>query len=194
MIETPRLTLRRLTLDDADAAFMMQLVNDSEWLRHIGDRNVHSLEDSRRYIQKTLDMYERLGYGSWVAQLKATGEPIGTCGLVKRDGIDDVEIGYALLPEFRGRGLALEGARAVLAYAWDVLRLPRVAAIVTPANRDSVKLLEAIGLRFSKSITKPGEGKELSLYVAEAPVRAMAAMSPGSSAAAGSIAGSKRTR
>ena len=169
MIETPRLRLRRLTLDDADAAFMMRLVNDPQWLRHIGDRNVRSLEDARRYIQKTLDMYERLGFGSWVAQLKATGEPIGTCGLVKRDGIDDVEIGYALLPEFRRRGLALEGARAVLAYAWDVLRLPRVAAIVTPSNDESIKLLERIGLRFSQRITKPGGDEELSLYVAAAP-------------------------
>lgn len=171
MIETPRLTLRPLTLADADAAFMMRLVNDAAWLRHIGDRNVRSLEDARRYIGKTLDMYERLGFGSWVAELKSTGEPIGTCGLVKRDGIDDVEIGYALLPEFRGRGLALESARAVLAYAWEVLRLPRVAAIVTPANDESIKLLEKVGLRFSQRITKPGGGEELSLYVAAAPAR-----------------------
>jgi RimJ/RimL family protein N-acetyltransferase len=171
VIETPRLTLRPLTLEDADAAFMMRLVNDPQWLRHIGDRNVRSLEDARRYIQKTMDMYDRLGFGSWVAQLKATGEPIGTCGLVKRDGIDDVEIGYALLPEFRRRGLALESARAVLSYAWDVLRLPRVAAIVTPANDESIRLLEKIGLRFSQRITKPGADEELALYVAAAPAR-----------------------
>jgi ribosomal-protein-alanine N-acetyltransferase len=171
VIETPRLTLRPLTLEDADAAFMMRLVNDPAWLRHIGDRNVRSLEDARRYIQKTLDMYDRLGFGSWVATLKSTGEAVGTCGLVKRDGIDDVEIGYALLPEFRRRGLALESARAVLAYAWDVLRLPRVAAIVTPANGESIKLLERIGLRFSQRITKPGGDEELALYVAAAPAR-----------------------
>ena len=171
MIETARLVLRRLTLDDADAAFMLRLVNDPGWLRHIGDRNVRSLDDSRRYIQKTLDMYERLGFGSWVAQLKETGEPIGTCGLVKRDGIDDVEIGYALLPEFRRRGLALEGARAVVAYAWDVLRLPRVAAIVTPSNAESIKLLEAVGLRFSQLITRPGSDEQIALYLAAAPAR-----------------------
>jgi RimJ/RimL family protein N-acetyltransferase len=147
----------------------MRLVNDLAWLAHIGDRGVRSLEDARKYIQKTLDMYERLGFGSWLAELKATGEAIGTCGLVKRDAIDDVEIGYALLPEFRRRGLAVEGARGVLGYAWDVLRLPRVAAIVTPSNGESIRVLEAIGLRFSRRLTLPGATDEISFYVAAAP-------------------------
>jgi len=169
VLETPRLRLRRLTLSDADAGFMLRLVNDPGWLRNIGDRNVRTLDDARRYIGKTLDMYDRLGFGSWVAELKETGEPIGTCGLVKRDAIDDVEVGYALLPEYRGRGFAIEGARATLAYAWDVLGLPRVAAIVTPANGDSIKVLEAVGLRFVRAITLPGAEEPISFYLATAP-------------------------
>jgi RimJ/RimL family protein N-acetyltransferase len=155
MIETKRLRLRRLTLGDADARFMLRLVNDPGWLANIGDRNVHDLEQSRAYIQKTLDMYEKYGFGSLMAELKETGEPIGTCGLVKRDSVDDVEVGYALLPQFRGRGLAIEGAQAVLDYARLVLKLPRVAAIVTPANHDSIKVLERIGLSFVGPLTLP---------------------------------------
>ena len=155
MIETQRLRLRPLTLDDADAAFMMRLVNDPGWLANIGDRNVRDMESSRAYIQKTLNMYERYGFGSWLAELKESGQAIGTCGLVKRDSVEDVEIGYALLPEFRGRGLAIEGARAVLDYARDVLGLPRIAAIVTPANRGSIRVLEKIGLTFVRPMTLP---------------------------------------
>jgi len=155
MIESQPLRSRRITLGDDDAAFMLRLVNDPGWLANIGDRNVRNLEQSRAYIQKTLDMYERYGFGSLVAELKDTGEPIGTCGLVKRDGVEEVEVGYALLPEFRGRGLAIEGAKAVLDYARDVLKLERVAAIVTPANRDSIKVLERIGLAFVRPMTLP---------------------------------------
>ena len=163
MIETQRLRLRRLTLTDADATFMMRLVNDPGWLANIGERNVHNLEQSRAYIQKTLDMYERFGFGSLVAELKETGRPIGTCGLVKRESVEDVEVGYALLPEFRGRGLAMEGARAVLDYARDVLGLERVAAIVTPANRDSIRVLERIGLTFVRPMTL-ANNDEVHLY------------------------------
>jgi len=177
ILETPRLALRRLTLGDADATFMLRLVNDTGWLANIGDRNVRTLDDARRYIQKTIDMYDRLGFGSWVAQLKSTGEAIGTCGLVKRDAIEDVEIGYALLPEFRGCGLALEGARGVLSYAWDVLRLPRVAAIVTPGNRDSIRVLEGVGLRYMRRLTLPGATDEVAFYVAAAPARNVSVMS-----------------
>ena len=177
MIETERLRLRRLTLDDRDAGFMLRLVNDPGWLRNIGDRNVRSTDDARRYIQKTIDMYERLGFGSWVAEVKETGEPIGTCGLVKRDAIEDVEVGYALLPEYRGRGYAIEGARGTLDYAWKVLRLPRVAAIVTPANKDSIKVLEAAGLRYVKQIVLPNATEPISFYLASAPFLISAASS-----------------
>ena len=169
MIETERLRLRHLTLDDRDAGFMLRLVNDPGWLRNIGDRNVHTLDDARRYIQKTIDMYHRLGFGSWAAEIKETGEPIGTCGLVKRDAIEDVEVGYALLPEHRRRGFAVEAARATLDHAWNVLRLPRVAAIVTPTNADSIKVLEAAGLRFARRVTLPGATEEITLYLASAP-------------------------
>ena len=185
MIETQRLRLRRLTLSDSDAAFMIRLVNDPGWIANIGDRNVHDLPQARAYIQKTLDMYERLGFGSWVAELKATGEPIGTCGLVKRDGIDDVEIGYALLPEFRGQGLAIEGVRAVIRHAREVLGLERVAAIVTPSNADSIRVLEKAGLAFARAVTLPGKD-EVYLYLAQ--------LAASSSAAEASVAGSNRTR
>ena len=105
LIETERLVMRRFTLEDA--AFTYDLVNDPAWIAHIGDRGVRTLDDARRYIGKTLAMYERHGFGMYVVELKETGESIGTCGLVKRDILELADIGFAFLERFRNRGFAI---------------------------------------------------------------------------------------
>lgn len=110
-----------------------------------------------------LAQYERLGFGVYVVELKDSGTPIGNCGLVKRDGLDDVDIGFAFLPEFHYRGFAFEAAAAVLAHA-RTLGLERIVAIVTPSNQRSIRLLEKIGLRFERTLTLPNDDGELSLY------------------------------
>jgi [ribosomal protein S5]-alanine N-acetyltransferase len=146
VIETPRLTLRRLTLDDAP--FILELVNDADWLRHIGDKNVHSLDDARAYLTNgPIDMYARLGFGLFAVERRDDGAIIGMCGLIKRDTLDDVDIGFAFLPAYRGAGYAQEAAEATLAWGREALGLPRVVAIVSPKNAASAKLLERCGLR-----------------------------------------------
>lgn len=162
VLVTPRLSLRRFTPDDA--AFILELVNDPAWIANIGDRNVHDLEAARGYIGRTLAMYERHGFGMYLVALREGGEPVGTCGLVKRDGVDDADIGFAFLERFRNRGFAHEAAQAVLTHARDALRMPRVAAIVTPTNTRSIRLLEKIGLRFERPIRLPGADEEIFLY------------------------------
>jgi RimJ/RimL family protein N-acetyltransferase len=99
-------------------------------------------------------------------KVKVSGEPIGTCGLVKRNGLDDVDIGFAFLPQFRKQGFALEAASAMLEHARNVLALERIAAIVTPSNLDSIKVLECIGLRFARSMKLPGDDEEIFLFLA----------------------------
>jgi RimJ/RimL family protein N-acetyltransferase len=144
VLETQRLVVRRFSLEDA--AFAFELVNDPAWLQYIGDRNVRSLEDARAYLRKgALDMYERVGFGMYVVTLKSSGESIGTCGLIKRESLDDVDIGFAFLPQFRGQGYALESAAAVLDHGKRALGLKRIVAIVSPANHRSVAILEKIG-------------------------------------------------
>ncbi|MGH7682691.1 MAG: GNAT family N-acetyltransferase [Candidatus Eiseniibacteriota bacterium] len=163
ILETERLALRRFTLDDAEFAY--RLVNDPAWIQNIGDRNVRSLGDARGYLAKgPLAMYETYGFGMWVATLKATGEPIGTCGLIKRESLDHVDIGFAFLPEFRGQGYALESAIATLDYGRREVGLTRIVAIVSPANQPSIRILEKLGLRFEREITMPGETEAISLY------------------------------
>jgi RimJ/RimL family protein N-acetyltransferase len=162
-LETPRLILRRFTLDDAP--FILELVNDPAWLEHIGDRNVRTLEDARAYLTKgTLAMYEREGFGMLAVTLKDSAELVGTCGLIKRDGLEDIDIGFAFLPQYRGQGFALESAEAVLDHGINVLGLKRIVAIVSRANHRSIRILEKIGLRFERMVRLPGDGDEIELY------------------------------
>jgi RimJ/RimL family protein N-acetyltransferase len=166
VLETARLQLRRV--EHSDAPFILQLVNDPEWLRHIGDKNVHNLDDARRYVDDgPLTMYARNGHGLWLVALR-DGTAIGLCGLIKRDSLEDVDIGYALLPAYRGRGYAREAAAACLAYGFDTLKLPRIVAITAPDNLASGLLLESIGLRYQGLLPSPGEA-DLKLYAAASP-------------------------
>jgi RimJ/RimL family protein N-acetyltransferase len=167
VLETPRLTLRRFTLDDAP--FVIELVNDPAWLEHIGDRNVRTIEEAHAYLRKgALAMYERVGFGMYVVALKESGELVGTCGLIQRDGLDDVDIGFAFLPQFRGKGYALESAAAVLEHARNGLDLKRIVAIVSAANHRSIRILERIGLQFERKIKMPGDDEEILLYATAA--------------------------
>jgi RimJ/RimL family protein N-acetyltransferase len=145
VLETERLMLRRL--DAGDAPFILELVNEPGWLRFIGDRNVHDLDAARRYIENGPQaMYRRYGYGLYCMQLH-DGTPIGLCGLVKRDGLEDVDLGFALLARFEGRGHAREAAAASLTHAAREHGLKRIAAITDPGNVRSIRLLQALGFQ-----------------------------------------------
>ena len=167
-IGTPRLVLREQT--PADAAFVLALVNDPDWLRHIGDRGVRTLDDARAYIEAgAAAMIRRHGHGLLLAETTA-GVPVGLCGLLKRDGFADVDIGFAFLPAHRGLGYAREAAEATLAFAWHTLRVARVAAIVSPANAASIGLLGRLGFAFSRETTLGAETLDLwTIHAPESP-------------------------
>ena len=163
VLETGRLVLRRFTVEDD--AFILELLNDPDWIRYIGDRNVRTLDDARAYILKgPAAMHAKYGHSLDLVELKEGGAPIGMCGLIKRDTLPDVDIGFAFLPRHRGKGYAVESARAVLDYGRNVLGLARIVAITTLDNRDSAKVLETIGMRFETTIRTPGDDEELRLY------------------------------
>lgn len=146
IIETTRLSLQQLTVEDD--VFMLELLNDAAFIEHIGDRGVRTLEQAREYLSSgPIESYRAHGFGLYRVDLRKSGERVGICGLLKRDTLDDIDIGYAFLPAWRGRGFAHEAALAVLDHARAVLRLDRVVAIVSPANDASIRLLERIGLR-----------------------------------------------
>ena len=162
VLETERLTLRRLTADNA--AFILELVNEPAWLEFIGDKNVHTLDDARDYILKgPVEMYERLGFGLYLVQLKQ-GTAIGMCGLIKRPSLNDIDIGFALLSRFSGHGYAYEAASAVMDYGKNVLGLSRIVAITNPTNQNSIKLLKKLGLQFEKRIKLADDAPEVALF------------------------------
>jgi len=162
ILQTPRLTLRRLVPEDAP--FILVLVNDPDWLRYIGDKNVRDLDGARAYIAHgPAAMYARCGYGLWLVMLK-DGTPAGLCGLLKRDTLEHPDIGFAFLPRYRGQGYAGEAAAATLAYGRQTLGMKRILAITSPDNGASGRLLEKIGLRFEGLHTLPGETRQVKLF------------------------------
>lgn len=145
---TARLSLDWLTLDDAD--FIVKLLNDPQWMTFIGDKAVRTREDAFTYLNTgPLDMYDRLGYGLYRVSLRANDpqadEPIGLCGLVRRDGLDGPDLGFAFLPAGRGRGYALEAAQGCVAHAREVLGWSTLMAITAVDNPKSVALLAKLG-------------------------------------------------
>lgn len=166
IIETPRMHLRELNL--ADAAFILELLSDPDFLVHVGDRGVHSLDAARRYVTEGPgSSYMRFGFGLNAMELKDTGTAVGLCGLLRRDSHPDVEIGFALLPCARRKGLALEAAAATLSWGFDCLGLDRIVALTAPENLASMRILERIGLRFERMVRYTADGAESRLFAVE---------------------------
>jgi RimJ/RimL family protein N-acetyltransferase len=168
VLETDRLSLR--LFEAADAPFMLRLLNEPSFIRNIGDRGVRTEEAALRYtLDGPVASYERHGYGLYLVELKSTGEPAGICGLVKRDYLEDPDIGFAFLPAYWHQGYAFESAEAVKAHAFGVLRVPRLLAITSPGNSSSIRLLEKLGLGFVRMISPPGRDEELRLFSIDGP-------------------------
>jgi len=166
-LHTPRLTIRPFTEDDA--AFILELVNDADWLRFIGDKKVHTLDDARRYLRDgPLKMVAEHGHGLACVERRSDGRSIGMCGLIRRDTLDDIDLGFAFLPAARGQGHAREAAAAVLAFGLGTLGLQRVVAITDLDNTASARVLEAVGLHFERLLPAVGEAKALRLFAIQA--------------------------
>ncbi|HEY6806180.1 MAG TPA: GNAT family N-acetyltransferase [Pyrinomonadaceae bacterium] len=163
-INTDRLTLRELSTDDAE--FIYRLVNEPSFLRFIGDKGVRTLDDAQQYILNgPIASYQRHGFGLYLVEHKTDRVPIGMCGLLKRETLADVDIGFAFIPEYWNQGYAIESATAVFNYGKDVLKLPRIVAITNKDNDSSGKLLEKLGLRYEKLVDLNGDGDVTRLFV-----------------------------
>ena len=162
VLTTERLVLRWLAAEDAD--FIVALMNDPDWLRFIGDRGIRTADDARGYIATgPTSMYARLGFGLYAVELRETQAAIGICGLVERDWLEAVDLGFAFLPRFRGAGYAHEAAAATLDHA-RMLGLDRVLAIVSPDNEDSVRLLTKLGFTFQRMARPPAAADEVCIF------------------------------
>ncbi|MBA3830657.1 MAG: GNAT family N-acetyltransferase [Chthoniobacterales bacterium] len=163
VLETERLVLRRLGTDDA--AFILQLLNEPSWLNYIGDKSVRTVEDARNYIEnRPVAMYRRLGFGLYLVELKGSGEPIGICGLIKRESLEEIDLGFAFLPSFWGKGFAFEAAGAVMEYGRGAFGIPRLLAVTSQDNHVSVRLLEKLGFRFERMARLESGATEVKVF------------------------------
>ncbi|MDN5923473.1 MAG: GNAT family N-acetyltransferase [Xanthomonadales bacterium] len=166
VISTPRLVLRKLSVQDAP--FILELLNDPGWLKFIGDKGVRTLDDAQAYIVNgPQTMYAQFGFGLYLTELKHGNASIGLCGLLKRDSLDAVDLGYALLPAYRGKGYACEAASAVLDYARAVLDIQRVLAITSVGNERSERLLGKLGFVFARQIRWASDESQARLFESE---------------------------
>ncbi len=163
VLTTERLELRWLTQDDAP--MMLAVWNDPAFLRFVGDRGIRTLEEARAAIESgPLNLYSQYGYGPFRLRLLDERADVGICGLFRRDTLDEPDIGFAILPDYCGRGLGFESSVAVLDHARYVLGLDAVTAIVSPENEASIGLLEKLGLHYDRPIRMPGDEHDVSLY------------------------------
>lgn len=162
-MQTERLFLRWITEDDAD--LMLAVWNDPDFIRHVGDRGIRTVEESRQVVrERILQHYAEHGYGPYRVACLDTDQAMGICGLFKRENLEYPDIGYGFLPEFRGHGYAVEAAQAVLDHARGPMKLPQLLAIVTPENIRSTRLLEKLGMQVEGKVRMPGEDEDILLY------------------------------
>ena len=165
ILRTERLRLR--LAEPGDAGVFLELFNDPAFIEHIGDRGVRTLEAAAKSIEDgPVAMQRTRGHSMYMVELLGecgAAVPVGLSGLIKRDALEDVDLGYAFLPRHRGQGYAFEAARAVVAHA-RTLGIPRLVAITTPGNAASIALLLRLGMCFQgKRVVVAGE-PELNLY------------------------------
>jgi len=162
-LETERLILREFTFGDAE--FIISLLNSPGWLQFIGDRNVKTIDDAKNYLLNgPMKSYSENGFGLSMVETKNGHTPIGMCGLIKRVTLEDIDIGFAFLPEFAGKGYAYEIASAMMAHAKNILGINKIVAITVEDNEHSIKLLNKIGLKFEKRIQFPEDEEVLMLF------------------------------
>lgn len=168
VLQTVRLSLRHFAR--ADAPFIFELLNEPSWLQYIGDKGIKTLGDAEHYIQDgPVAMYARLGFGLYLVELTGGSESVGMCGLIKRDTLEDVDLGFAFLSRFWGNGYAYESAAAVMSYAKMRLGIDRIVAITSPNNQASIKLLRKLEFRLERLIIATGGGQDLVLYSITSP-------------------------
>ncbi|HEY2711310.1 MAG TPA: GNAT family N-acetyltransferase [Chthoniobacterales bacterium] len=163
ILETERLSLRQFDL--ADAPFLLELMNEPGFIQYVADRGLRTTADAAAFLsKKILPSYERFGFGFYRVELKDSHTPIGMCGFIKRDTLDEVDIGFATLERYSGRGYTFEASSAVFEYGHSVLGLSAIVGLTAPDNKVSQHLLQKLGLRFRESVDLPGYGRESFLY------------------------------
>lgn len=162
-LQTERLDIRRLTLEDAD--LVLSVWNDPAFVKHVGDRGIRTLEEARAtLVDGAFQMYENHGYGPFRVAIRENDQALGTCGLFRREGVEDPDIGWGILPEYCGKGFAYEAACAVRDFGFKEVGLTRLVAFISAENVPSIGLAKKLGLRYERMTRLVGDDEDVCLY------------------------------
>ena len=148
IIETDRLVLREITLNDKEALF--RLHSNPEVQKYTGEAVVKSVDEIAEAIKSRTINYKKYGYGRWAAILKDGNQFVGWAGLAYLPEFDEIDLGYRFLPEYWGMGLATEASHAILKYGFYTLKLEKIIAIAMKENQASKRVMEKVGMKFDK--------------------------------------------
>jgi [ribosomal protein S5]-alanine N-acetyltransferase len=163
LIDTNRLVIRNIT--EQDFHFIFRLLNEPSWIKYIGDKGIKTEDDAKNYIRTgPLQMYKDFGFGLFLVTLKENSVPIGLCGLIKRPSLENIDLGYAFLPEYTGKGYAFEATKAVIQYGKEQLSINKIVAITTIDNLNSEKVLLKLGFSFDSLIKENNASEELKFF------------------------------
>lgn len=148
-LTTDRLLFRRILPADVD--WWMGYINSAEAIRFM-PFTVGSRSDAEAMIRRSLDRYAEDGSGLHAVELRATGEPVGQCGLLTQtvDGLPELEIGYHFLPTHWGKGYAAEAAIACKAFATEHRLAPSVISLIDAENHRSQGVAKRNGMVYEK--------------------------------------------
>lgn len=152
-----QLLLSPIVAEDAD--FIFELLNSPGWKKFIGDRNIHNLEDATHYIER-INSNQDLRY--WKVVLKASNERLGVITLIQRDYLNDIDLGFAFLPQMQNKGFAKAASQIIIQMLKEQGSIGQLAAVSIPSNRSSIFLLKSLGFRFKKTIHVSNE--QLALF------------------------------
>ncbi len=163
LLTTDRLELKHTEI--TDALFLLELYNTPKWIQYIGDRHIKTVDDASQYIkERLLPQIEKSGFGNYI--IRYEGKPVGVCGLYDRPELEGVDLGFALHPDYEGRGFAIESARALMAMAWEEYSFDKISAITLEVNTSSIQVLQKLGFSFLKKVRFQEDAEELLLYEA----------------------------
>ncbi|NNE29582.1 MAG: GNAT family N-acetyltransferase [Saprospiraceae bacterium] len=163
LLKTERLGIRKFFMEDAP--FLFDLVNSPGWLEHIGDRDIKTLQAAKEYLQsRYLEGYQEEGFGFYVLELLSDRVKVGTSGFIKRDFLEEIDVGFALLPEHEGKGYAFEATSAIIDFGKTEFGIDRTVAITSPENARSIRLLKKLGYRFERQVAWPETLEPLMLF------------------------------
>jgi len=149
--ETKRLILKPTDIDDGP--FIYELLNSPGWIKNIGDRDVHSIAEAVKYIEdRMLQQFKEKGFGNYTVIRKEDHVKMGTTGIYVRPKMDDVDIGFAMLPQYMCKGYSYEAANKIMSLAKKEFNLKKITAITTRENKASQNLIRKIGLKYIQDI------------------------------------------